>query len=232
VVAQDTLRVLKEGDSMTGDLTMGGSLVRGLPTEYPPMYAGDEATSWAQAMQLGFDLLKDVDEPTRPQNAATKGYVDGRTGRVFTIVRVGTGTQDHQTADLDAAGNHINLGAVFRHKFGVSKDAWDVSTGLYTAPADGVYFVAVNLRIQAPAGTGSLANVYTSVNGSTDYEMGTNIVYRVYEQMSNRSAWHSFEIAGLVALSKGDTLRLVCSCGSGMWTFHTTATMQIGRFSI
>ena len=50
---QVSLRVMKTGDAMTGDLNMGGNLVRGLPTEYPPTdYQGDEAPSWFQVVRL------------------------------------------------------------------------------------------------------------------------------------------------------------------------------------
>ena len=47
VDAQDALRVLKAGDTMTGDLDMGGRLVRGLLKDLRE-YKGDEATSWNQ----------------------------------------------------------------------------------------------------------------------------------------------------------------------------------------
>ena len=47
VDAQDALRVLKAGDTMTGDLDMGGQLVRGLPKNLRD-YKSDEATSWNQ----------------------------------------------------------------------------------------------------------------------------------------------------------------------------------------
>ncbi len=42
---QDGLHVLKAGDTMSGDLDMGGQLVRRLPTTYPLLYQGDEVTS-------------------------------------------------------------------------------------------------------------------------------------------------------------------------------------------
>ena len=38
VDTQDSLRVLKVGDTLSGDLDMGEQLVRGLPTTYPPLY--------------------------------------------------------------------------------------------------------------------------------------------------------------------------------------------------
>lgn len=98
---QDNLRVLKTGDTMSGDLDMGGQLVRGLPTTYPPLYQGDEAASWKQVVGLTLDALntvvkldgndpmtgdlkmgnhqiKGVTDPAEPQDAATKNYVDSR----------------------------------------------------------------------------------------------------------------------------------------------------------
>ena len=50
VDAQDALRVLKAGDTMTGDLDMGGRLVRGLPKDLRE-YKGDEAASLNQVAQ-------------------------------------------------------------------------------------------------------------------------------------------------------------------------------------
>lgn len=58
VDTQDNRRVLKTGDNMTGTLQMNGNLVRGLPRDYPPMYTGDEAISWEQAVGLIQDAVK------------------------------------------------------------------------------------------------------------------------------------------------------------------------------
>ncbi|KAH3699601.1 hypothetical protein DPMN_074559 [Dreissena polymorpha] len=49
----DTHAVSKTGDTMTGDLNMGGRMVKGLPVHYPPTtYLGSEASSWSQVTQL------------------------------------------------------------------------------------------------------------------------------------------------------------------------------------
>ena len=44
----DTHAVSKSGDTMTGDLNMGGRMVKGLPVHYPTLYSGNEAPSWSQ----------------------------------------------------------------------------------------------------------------------------------------------------------------------------------------
>lgn len=92
-------RVIASGDTMTGDLNMNSNLVRGLPTTYPPIYAGDEATSWAQTVGLvadaantlvatagdtmtgdlnmsGTQRVVSVADPVAAQDVATKNYVD------------------------------------------------------------------------------------------------------------------------------------------------------------
>jgi len=109
-------RVLKSGDTMSGHLNMRRQLVRGLPTDYPPRYAGDEAVSWGQALglmneyfllalrldgvstmrgplQMGNHYIKNVKDPFQPQDAATKGYVDSREPTI--------------TRDLDMEGYRI-----------------------------------------------------------------------------------------------------------------------------
>ena len=207
---QDALRVFKAGDTMSGDLALGGNLLSGLPTTYPPLYSGDEAVSWSQAVD----------------------YVRDRTDRVFAVAHVGAGSNDNQSVNLDAPGSHASIGSVFQYTYGDSAASWDTTTGLFTAPVDGVYVVSINLRIQAPAGVGSLANVYTSINGSVTYGTDTNIVYRVYGRTNNLSQWHSFEMSGLVSLEPGDTLGLNSSYSTGTWTFHTSASIQMARLSI
>ena len=60
VNAQDQRRVLKAGDTMSGDLVMDGALVRGLPKSPPTAYVGDEAVSWAQAQEVATDAASDA----------------------------------------------------------------------------------------------------------------------------------------------------------------------------
>ena len=76
VNAQDALRILKAGDTMSGDLSLGGHVARGLPTAYPPLYQGDEAVSWAQAVSLVDGAVGNFADPVEDYQPATKGYVD------------------------------------------------------------------------------------------------------------------------------------------------------------
>ncbi len=99
VDARDSTRVAKSGDSMTANLNMGGNLIQGLPTTYPPSYRGDEAASWIQVVNITTDIIntlvkldgnatmtgdlkmgnhhiKGVLDPVDPQDVATKAYVD------------------------------------------------------------------------------------------------------------------------------------------------------------
>ena len=65
VDAQDGLRVLKAGDTMSGDLDMGGQLVRGLPRDLRP-YKGDEATSWNQVGRTAADAFEAAVDRRKP----------------------------------------------------------------------------------------------------------------------------------------------------------------------
>lgn len=103
VDTQDDLRVLKAGDAMSGDLDMGGKLVRGLPTNHPPLYQGDEATSWSQTVGLVQDAVTILQNPTEPQNAATKSYVD--TQDDLRVLKAG----DTMSGDLLMSNNSIKF---------------------------------------------------------------------------------------------------------------------------
>ena len=82
VDAQDALRVLKAGDTMTGDLTMRAkSRVRGLPkSKVGPRLQGDEAVSQFETVEVINEALKylkaqrisDLSEYTK------KDYVDAQ----------------------------------------------------------------------------------------------------------------------------------------------------------
>ena len=65
VDAQDGLGVLKAGDTMSGDLDMGGQLVRGLPRDLRP-YKGDEATSWNQVVRTAGDAFEAAVDRRKP----------------------------------------------------------------------------------------------------------------------------------------------------------------------
>ena len=67
VDSKDSAQVSKRGDTMIGDLNMRNNLIKGLPTTYPPIYQGNEAVSWQQAVRLTQDSVREF---------ATKEYVD------------------------------------------------------------------------------------------------------------------------------------------------------------
>lgn len=70
-------KVSKAGDTMSGDLNMGGKLVRGLPVNYPPLYVGNEAVSWTQAVGLVTDATtNNATVPTGNNYLTNKKYVD------------------------------------------------------------------------------------------------------------------------------------------------------------
>ena len=68
VDAQDGLRVLKAGDTMTGDLTMRAqSRVRGLPTSKAgPRLQGDEAVSQFETVEVISGALKNFKKTIKP----------------------------------------------------------------------------------------------------------------------------------------------------------------------
>ena len=280
VDTQDNLRVLKAGDTMSGDLRMsiGSDTVRllgcvdlsegkgfSLPlgnfqnqlqfAVIPPPQTQTPVTMHTThgflvmknnepVCQLGDpgpdnqvivhrriamnnNLIKFLRDPVDPQDAATKGFVDTQTERVVVIARVGRTNNEHAEITL---GGHTALGKLFRYAYGNSAASW--ANGVFTAPADGVYTVSIELRVRSPRDTGSLGNVYTSKNGSTSYGTDVDIIYRVYSRTGALSTWHSLELCGIVTLTKGDTLGLNSSWGSSTWEFHTSASIHIGRISI
>ena len=101
VDAKDALKVYKAGDSMTGDLVMGGNLVKGLPTTYPPIYNGNEAASWSQVVGLVNDATKNNSTVPAGDNYLTnKKYVDEKDA--LKVAKAG----DTMTGDLK-----LNVGA-------------------------------------------------------------------------------------------------------------------------
>ena len=74
--AQVGLRVLKAGDTMTGELQMGGNMIRGLPQVYPPSdYLGDEAVSWSQIIRLLREALETWEASRSPIEPSHKPLI-------------------------------------------------------------------------------------------------------------------------------------------------------------
>ena len=74
--AQVGLRVLKAGDTMTGELQMGGNMIRGLPQVYPTSdYLGDEAISWSQVVRLLREALETWEASQSPIEPSCKPLI-------------------------------------------------------------------------------------------------------------------------------------------------------------
>ena len=74
--AQVGLRVLKAGDTMTGELQMGGNMILGLPQVYPPSdYLGDEAVSWSQIIRLLREALETWEASRSPIEPSHKPLI-------------------------------------------------------------------------------------------------------------------------------------------------------------
>lgn len=243
------IKVNKAGDTMTGNLLMSNNLVKGLSTPIDDndavhkIYVVDaintRVTKTGDTMTgnltMGGNYIRSLATPVNNNDAANKLYVDGLAKpRLNLIPRIGQTTQDHQTIDFDITGPHVPIGYLFKFCTGTNASNWNTATGLYTVPSDGagIYFVVGNFRVRSPLGVGTLANMYTSINGNTTYGTATNIVYRVYSRTNNLDTWHSFEIAGYIILNAGDTVGINCSYATGTWEFHTTGSLQMARFGI
>lgn len=98
-IDQDNLQL--SGGTMTGDINMGGKLVRGLPTAYPPLYSGNEAISWAQLVGMVTDSTTNNNTvPTGPNYLTNKQYVDAQDA--LRVLKAG----DTMTGDL-----HLSVGS-------------------------------------------------------------------------------------------------------------------------
>ena len=171
-------RVINTGDTMTGDLLMSGNLVRGLPTTYPPLYTGDEVTSWAQAVGLSVDVANstvtktgdtmtgDLDmtnssrvvnllDPVQPQDAATKNYTDG------SFVKK---TGDTMTGDLLLSSGLANIEL---NSLGVQVENGNVAIGRSTGGPD------LDILQQAPQPGGGIR--HRNVTDSQFIQQGFNL---------------------------------------------------------
>src|ERR1043165_3768131 len=67
---------LDGSNAFVGNINMGGNSNKGLPTDYPGDYAGDEAVSFSQATALVADKITNSSEPVADTHLANKKYVD------------------------------------------------------------------------------------------------------------------------------------------------------------
>ena len=99
VDAQVALRVLKTGDTMSGDLTMAWGQVRGLPMNMNKRLDGDEALSQYQVVEIVTEALRHFKAQIIPDLSeyAKKDYVDAQDG--LRVLKAG----DTMTGDLTMA---------------------------------------------------------------------------------------------------------------------------------
>jgi len=103
-------RVKTAGDTMTGDLDLGGHLVTGLPTTYPPT-AADEATSWSQSVRLVSDAAdtkvdKDGDTMTGVLTVDTSVL----TGRDAIIALTESATTTIESRGVSIVDGNLSIG--------------------------------------------------------------------------------------------------------------------------
>ncbi|KAH3781985.1 hypothetical protein DPMN_159896 [Dreissena polymorpha] len=72
----DHRAVSKSGDTMTGNLNMGGRSVHGAPVHYPTLYSGHEAQSWTQVNSLVNEATSSHKKYVDDQDAVAKQYAD------------------------------------------------------------------------------------------------------------------------------------------------------------
>jgi len=68
---------------MTGDLNMGGRMVKGLPVHYPTLYSGNEAPSWSQVNSLVNEANTYNKQYIDDQDAVTKHYANNLTKKWY-----------------------------------------------------------------------------------------------------------------------------------------------------
>src|ERR1043165_7264223 len=72
----NTFARLDGSNAFVGNINMGGNSIKGLPTDYPGDYAGDEAVSFSQATALVADKITNSAAPTADNHFTNKKYVD------------------------------------------------------------------------------------------------------------------------------------------------------------
>ena len=127
---KDGLRILKAGDTMTGELNMNNNMIRGLPSSFRrSSHTADEAVSWGTLdatlnyrsldyvriydakfhsdLRINDHYIREVKDPERPQDAATKNYVDSRGTSITGTLEMG-GNQIKGVSDPTESNDAAN----------------------------------------------------------------------------------------------------------------------------
>ena len=171
VDAQDGLRVLKSGDTMTGNLTMGSkSRVRGLPTSKAgPRLQGDEAVSQFETVEVISGALKNFRKTIKPLitvwaenkrpmvdnryewsfgSDAARGYANGgypmlAAGR---ILRMGLSTTASHSGVSDA-GVNISINGKEKSSYGATRFPGQISgISIFETPLELAQGDTINFR--------------------------------------------------------------------------------------
>jgi hypothetical protein len=166
---RDSARVSKAGDIMTGDLSMAGNLIRGLPITYPPLYSGDEVTSWAQAVGLVSDAVKSIKsvitvwaEEKGPLNAGLNewSFGDGAIGFGYVMLAPGSicrmGIACKFKANKSIVTVNITVNGWVHNSYGVTNPIGDrSSTNTFSTPLRVAQGDIINFRSATNAPTHS-----------------------------------------------------------------------------
>ena len=138
--------------ALNADLTLKDGVISCDETPSPTMQVD---------LDLGNNRLINLQDPTDPQDAATKTCVDDLSTRVFCIAHVGADAKDKKPLFLvlETTFQQAPSSAMLS---GSRVNDWDISAGHFTAPETGLYAIDANLRVRRDsAEIGTLGNIYT-----------------------------------------------------------------------
>ena len=196
VDAQDVLRVLKAGDTMTGDLTMARSRVRGLPTSKAgPRLQGDEAVSQFETVEVISEALKHFKAQivSDLSEYAKKDYVDAQDG--LCVLKAGDTMVKRKPLITVWAENKRSM-VYKRYEWSFGSDAArGCANGGYPMLAAGR---VLRMGLSTTAPHNGVSNVNISVNGMENKSYGAT---RLAGQISGVSI-----IENPLELVQGDTI--------------------------
>ena len=211
-------KVSKSGDNMTGELLMGGNLIKGLPIASPPTtYVGDEATSWAQTVGLVQDAAKILVDKS---GDTMTGGLDMSGNRVMNVPYTPANTSD---AVNDA---YVIQGDLDVEQNTVLRNGTQAMTGNLDM---GVHFInnlpnPVNDQDVATKNYVDQRKPVISIHA----EESTPIVVGEYQwSFGNGATGNGFATCGYVMMSSGRLLRMGLSSVTGSGATDDLTTVGI-----